>query len=196
MSNSVCNILPYDGEVLYYPTVVSQQQSDRWYQLLKKTIPWEAEHVVMFGRRLQLKRAVAWYALTNRSYTYAGQTKQALIMTPPLLELKHMVEQLSQATFNSCLLNWYHNGTEAMGWHRDNERELVADGVIASISFGESRIFRFKHIKTTDIYSITLESGSVLIMRGAVHESWRHELRKAPSQENGRINITFRQLVE
>jgi alkylated DNA repair dioxygenase AlkB len=42
-------------------------------------------------------------------------------------------------TYNSCLLNLYHTGTEGMGWHSDAEKNLKKNGAIASVSFGAER---------------------------------------------------------
>jgi alkylated DNA repair dioxygenase AlkB len=48
-------------------------------------------------------------------------------------------------SFNSCLLNLYHNGEEGMAWHSDDERSLGKNTTIASLSFGAERKFCFKH---------------------------------------------------
>ena len=56
-----------------------------------------------------------------------------------------MVESITNEKYNACLLNLYHNGEEAMGWHCDNEKEIVTNSSIASLSIGASRKFSFKH---------------------------------------------------
>ena len=48
------------------------------------------------------------------SYTYSNTTKQALPWTKELIELKKIAEKITGTTFNSCLLNLYHNGGEGM----------------------------------------------------------------------------------
>ena len=78
----------------------------------------------MYGKTIITKRKVAWYGDHSFDYTYSNTTKQALPWTKELLELKAIVEQQSNETFNSCLLNLYHNGNEGMAWHSDGEKDL------------------------------------------------------------------------
>lgn len=42
-----------------------------------------------------------------------------------LKELKSHINTIDTTSFNSCLLNLYHNGSEGMSWHSDNEKEIV-----------------------------------------------------------------------
>src|SRR5690606_22233269 len=83
-------------------------------------------------------------------YTYSNTTKRALPWTKELLKLKDVIEKVSGETFNSCLLNLYHNGEEGMAWHSDDEKDLQKDGAIASLSFGAERKFAFKHKETKE----------------------------------------------
>ncbi|MGA9153570.1 MAG: alpha-ketoglutarate-dependent dioxygenase AlkB, partial [Candidatus Nitrosopolaris sp.] len=53
-----------------------------------------------------------------------------------LLELKQIVEKLTETKFNSCLLNLYHSGNEGMGWHSDDEESIQPNSTIASLSLG------------------------------------------------------------
>ena len=70
------------------------------------------------------KEKVAWYGDENFEYTYSNTTKQALPWTDELLELKEIAENRTGERYNSCLLNLYHNGSEAMAWHSDGEKTL------------------------------------------------------------------------
>ena len=83
---------------------------------------------------------------------------------------------ITDATFNSCLLNLYHSGEEGMGWHRDNEPELEPHGTIASLSFGAVRPFAFKHRHTKELIKVQLENGSLLRMAGSTQDHWLHRL--------------------
>jgi len=39
-----------------------------------------------------------------------------------LLELKKIAEEKSGSSYNSCLLNLYHNNEEGMAYHSDDEK--------------------------------------------------------------------------
>jgi alkylated DNA repair dioxygenase AlkB len=128
-------------------------------------------------------------------YTYSNSTRKALIWTIELVELKRLVEQVSGASFNSCLLNLYHDGNEGSGWHSDDERSLRKNAPIASLSFGAERKFSFKHKQTKQIVSLILGHGSLLVMKKATQINWLHSLPKSNKITQARINLTFRTMV-
>ena len=122
---------------------------------------------MMFGKYITTKQKAAWYADKSYAYTYSKITKKALPWAEELLQLKHLTEKLTNATYNSCLLNLYHIGEETMGWYSDDEKSLAPEQAIASLSFGVERKFAFKHKRTGETVSILLENGSLLVMKDA-----------------------------
>src|SRR5699024_7452569 len=140
----------------------NQKEADYYLDALLNTIEWKNDETVIFGKKIITKRKVAWYAEKPFEYTYSKTTKTALPWTKELLELKNNIEQETGETFNSCLLNLYHNGEEGMGWHCDAETNLKKNGAIASISFGAERKFVFKHKTTQEKVELVLENGSLL----------------------------------
>lgn len=109
--------------------------------------------------------------------------------------MKHQLERTTGHTYNSCLLNLYHNGDEGMGWHSDDEKELDATSPIASISLGARRKFAFRHKLDKKTVSLFLEHGSLLIMHPPIQEHWQHSLLKTKTVANPRINLTFRKII-
>jgi alkylated DNA repair dioxygenase AlkB len=139
---------------------------------------------------------VAFYANDLMEYTYSNKTKNAFPWTPLLLEIKKTVEAYTGEIYNACLLNLYHDGNEGMGWHADNEKEIIADSSIASVSIGATRNFLFKHRESGEKLSILLENGSLLEMKGPIQRHWLHSLPKTAKVKQARINLTFRQMLE
>ncbi|MBQ0740235.1 alpha-ketoglutarate-dependent dioxygenase AlkB, partial [Aquimarina celericrescens] len=111
---------------------------------LLKNIEWKNDEAIIFGKRIITKRKVAWYGEKQFEYTYSNTTKHALPWTLELLELKEIIEKKTNETFNSCLHNLYHDGSEGMAWHSDAEKDLKKNGAIGSLSFGAERKFAFK----------------------------------------------------
>jgi len=194
MLKNPLNIIHQDGIALYHEKVISDEQIKPLYDELLNEINWENERVVMFGKEIITKRKVAFYSDESIVYTYAGKTKIGLPWKDPLIILKNIVESLTKQTYNACLLNLYHNGDEAMGWHSDNEKEIIANSTIASLSIGASRKFSFKHKVTKETISIQLENGSLLEMKGTIQSHWLHALPKSKKITEPRINLTFRQM--
>jgi alkylated DNA repair dioxygenase AlkB len=189
------NLLPFDGTVNYYGQIVDADQADHYLRVLLQSIEWRNDEAIIFGKRYVTKRKIAWYASQPFLYRYSGTTKTALPWTHELLALKGMVEKRTGETFNSCLLNLYHNGDEGMAWHSDGEPELKKDGAIASLSFGAERKFAFKHKRTGEKVAITLEHGSLLVMKDETQSHWLHRLPPTKRIRDARVNLTFRSIV-
>ena len=186
------NLLPFDGEVNYYGSVMNTKQSEYYFDQLLQNIQWENDKAIIFGKLIITKRKVAWYGDKPFEYTYSKTTKYALPWTKELLELKEIIENKTGEKFNSCLLNLYHNGDEGMAWHSDGEKDLKKNGAVGSLSFGAERKFSFKHKKTKQTVSVYLEKGSLLVMKGTTQINWLHRLPPTKKVKNPRINLTFR----
>lgn len=195
-SDRSINLLPKDGEVNYYGQLFNQEQADFYLCRLSETIAWKNDEAHIFGKRIVTKRKVAWYGEKPYAYTYSNTTKYALPWTKELLALKILIEEETGETFNSCLLNLYHNGEEGMAWHSDGETDLKKDGAIASLSFGAERKFAFKHKQTNEKKELFLEHGSLLVMKGTTQTHWLHRLPTSRRIFTSRVNLTFRTIVE
>ncbi len=193
--DSTNNILPEGGEGFYYGKIIPSGKADFYHETLLKTIEWKNDIANIFGKQIITKRKVAWYGDEPLDYTYSNNTKHALPWTTELRELKKIIEKETGETFNSCLLNLYHNGSEGMAWHSDGEKDLKENGAIASLSFGAERKFAFKHKKTKQTVSLNLEQGSLLVMKGECQKNWLHRLPPTKKIFGDRINLTFRTIV-
>lgn len=189
------NLLPYEGEVYYYGKVLSYADAFNFYENLKEKIDWQSDLIKMFGKEILTKRKMAWYGLQPYEYTYSKVKKTALLFNEELLQLLKIVEEKTGETYNSCLLNLYHNGSEGMGYHSDNEKEMKEDGAIASLSLGVERKFSFKHKETKEKVNLLLEHGSLLVMKGETQKHWVHALPVSKKIVKPRINLTFRTVV-
>jgi alkylated DNA repair dioxygenase AlkB len=196
VSNESDNILPHDGEVFFKRQLLSTKMANSYYKTLHNSIAWKNDEVFMFGKRIVTKREVAWYGDKEFEYTYSKIKKKALLWTKELLEIKSLVENETKETYNSCLLNLYHDETEGMGWHSDDEKQLKYEAAIASLSFGSDRFFSFKHKITKEKVSVLLNHGSLLLMKGSTQTNWLHQLPKTKFKKQPRINLTFRTILE
>ena len=189
------NLLPGDGIVHYYGKLMSSEEASTMTEALLNHIEWRNDEAVIYGKRIITKRKVAWYGEEPFSYTYSNTTKTALPWTPELLALKNLAEKHSGETYNSCLLNLYHDGSEGMAWHSDGEKDLRKNGAIGSLSFGAERKFCFKHKQTGEKIDVFLEAGSLLVMKGETQTHWLHRLPPSTKIHQPRINLTFRTIV-
>jgi alkylated DNA repair dioxygenase AlkB len=189
------NLLPRDGEAYYHGRVLPLERADSAFETLRANIAWAHDESRMFGKRIQTRRKVAWYGDAPFEYTYSGSTKTALPWTRELLKLKASVECACDESFNSCLLNLYHDGSEGMAWHSDGEADLLRNGAIASLSLGAERKFAFKHRRSGNTVSLVLQHGSLLVMTGVTQQHWLHRLPPTKKVSEPRVNLTFRTIV-
>lgn len=192
------NILPYNGQVNDLGLVIDYP-SALYYSLLTE-LPWQSDRVNLFGKTHVTTRQIVWMGDSNISYQYSGHTHQAIPWTDTVFHVKHHIEQqLSKiginANFNSCLLNYYPSGEDGMGYHADDEKELGAQPIIAALSLGATRKFVFKHKKTQDKVELYLKSGQLIVMHGDTQTFWKHTITKTKTVSEGRINLTFRQML-
>ena len=193
--NTNNNLLPFDGTVNYHGKVFEKMSANKYLDYLLNSIEWRNDEAIIFGKLIITKRKVAWYGEKEFEYTYSNTTKRAIPFTNELLQLKAFAEKTSGETYNSCLLNLYHNGTEAMAYHSDGEKDLKTNGAIASMSFGAERKFLFKHKPSKHTISVLLEHGSLLVMKGTTQTHWLHRLPPTAKINSPRVNLTFRTMV-
>jgi alkylated DNA repair dioxygenase AlkB len=188
------NLLPFDGEVINHGILLNKKYSSSLMTTLVQSIPWQRDELIIYGKTIISKREAAWIGDNQLNYTYSGVTKTPSEWTPELLELKTSIESKCGSKFNSCLLNLYHDGSEGMSWHSDNEKELGEQPIIASLSLGAIRKFYFRHKLTKTKVETLLESGSLLVMQGKTQEFWQHSVPKMRAVKSPRINLTFRNI--
>ena len=191
------NIKIPDGEITFHQGFYNLEESHRLKQLLIKTIDWTQDEVIVYGKRHKIPRLNAWYGNEGKVMKYSGLTLESKKWTKELLEIKSKIEEATGTKFNSCLLNYYRNGSDGMGWHQDNEKELGKNPIIASVTFGETRPFQLKHISNKELkkVDIPLSNGSLLIMAGETQHYWKHQIPKTTREIKERVNLTFRNII-
>jgi alkylated DNA repair dioxygenase AlkB len=190
LTETTLPLIDRNGYAIYVPDVFHATQD--YFNQLRNACCWQTEHVKVFGQWHILRRQTAWYGTAD--YRYSGQTKAAQPWLPVLLEIRANVEAMTNASYQGVLLNYYPDGLAGMGWHADDERDLVPNAAIASVSFGATRRFDLRH-RDEEQHSIHLEDGSVLIMAGELQRYWKHQVPIQRKIKEPRINLTFRVMV-
>lgn len=186
-----------DADVSYTGRFALPASPHLLFSALWTSTPWRQEEVVVWGKRHQQPRLVAWYGDADKSYTYSGVHLDPLPWTETLTAIKTAVEAKAGHKFNSVLLNLYRDEKDSMGFHSDDEKELGPTPTIASVSLGQKRMLIFKHKRRSELKPtrLELESGSLLIMKGKTQEHWKHGIDKETRPCAPRINLTFREIL-
>lgn len=185
-----------NADVRYYPNFLSEAQATDYFQTLLKTTPWREDSITLFGKTYPQPRLTALYGEEAKPYTYSGITMNPLPFEHIHLEIKKRIQDVCPENFTTVLLNLYRNGQDSNGWHSDDEKELGANPIIASISLGARRVFQLKHSARKDErYKFSLQHGSLLIMQGETQHYWKHQIPKTKKQCSPRINMTYRIII-
>ena len=188
-------LLNRDGEIHYHESFLAARMATEWLTIIMSSLQWQDETLFIAGRRVSVPRLTAWYGSAAATYRYSGVTHHPLPWPEDLLALKDRVESIGGFSFNSVLANLYRNGSDSIGWHADDERELGPRPLIASLSLGAERTFEIRHNQTREILRLPLHSGSLLIMSGDFQSCWKHRIPKERAILKPRINLTFRTIL-
>lgn len=185
-------LIDCDGQLDLRNDFLCPGERDKLFLCLLEEIDWQQEHIRLFGRTVKVPRLVRWYGDPNARYRYSGVRHEPHPWSPTLEQLRGRLQHLTGLRFNSVLANLYRNGSDSMGWHADNEKELGTEPSIASLSLGAERIFRIRHKASGQMLELLLLNGSLLVMSGPLQKHWRHHVPKTQGLSAARINLTFR----
>jgi alkylated DNA repair dioxygenase AlkB len=178
-----------DLGLMLHEGFIPKEEADLYYSHLLEATPWREYQMPMYDKMVTAPRMVAWYGASEES-------ENALQWTPELLSLKQKVEKETGLQFNAVLLNLYRNGNDSVAWHSDREHQIGSNPNIASLTFGQTRPFRFRHKIRQEIgqLEIPLHHGTLLLMHGTANTFWEHHIPKSAIEMLPRINLTFRQI--
>lgn len=180
-----------DSELILIDNFFTKEESDRFYERLLRKTKWREYEMEIYDKIYTVPRMIAWYEDKDNP----GADQNGPDWNYELLTIRGRIEKETQLDFNTVLLNLYRDGNDGVGWHSDKEHNTGKDPVIASVTFGETRMFRLRHKFNKDIpqVEIPLHHGSFLLMSGTTNSFWQHQVPKTARDVLPRINLTFRQ---
>ena len=179
----------------FYPNAFSAAESAEHLAGLLQEIPWEQHSFTIFGRTVPMPRRIQMFG--PHGYSYSGVQHPPRALSPRLQAIARRVEGLTGRRFNSVLANWYRDGADSMGWHTDDDYPHGGQPMVASVSFGAERRFRFRprepqQRKVLGSFGVMLTDGSVLTFEGPARVQWQHALPRTRKVIGSRVNLTFR----
>ena len=141
-------------------------------------------------------RRCLWFNNEGVNYKYGRYELPARRFPNFLSEIKEDLESHRRLTVNSCLVNYYHDGSHHVPFHADDEGIFVMGHEIMSLSFGQERTFLIRGYRQEtglEELEVVLPTGSLLVMGGATQTNYQHSVPK-DSSTKPRINLTFRML--
>ncbi|WP_116787818.1 alpha-ketoglutarate-dependent dioxygenase AlkB family protein [Flavobacterium psychrotrophum] len=177
-----------DLDLMQYDSFIRKEEADHYYMKLLQYTPWHQYQMPMYDKMVTAPRMIAWYGRQEED------SEEPQTWTPELLALRQKVETETGLKFNAVLLNLYRDGNDSVAWHSDREHKIGRNPNIASVTFGQTRPFRFRHKtnKAVGQVEIPLHHGTLLLMSGTTNTYWEHHIPKSARSLLPRINLTFR----
>lgn len=144
------------------------------------------------------KRKVALLGPPNYTYQYIANTRATVMpmvdeRAPLFADMLLRLNALLGCGFNTCIMNYYPDGSSGISYHSDAEREMVPGTPIASVSLGAARTFAFRRKgETFQCAKYLLEPGTLVVMRPGCQERFEHCITTTKSPVGPRINFTLR----
>ena len=185
-----------DANCYYIPDLFPTSSAKLWYTELWNLSTWYRPTLKVYGKSVLQSREIAAYTKDpNLVVKYSG-TNVILHTSYPaaISSIQTLVEAKLEVQFNHVMLNKYDSGDVYIGLHADN----LENRVIATVSVGAERTFVMKHRTRKGEEGFgrqKLGDGSLYVMQGDTQRFWKHEIPKEPKIKDGRISLTFRQLV-
>ena len=106
-------------------------------------MPNETYQIKIFDKLVDFPRIQLCF---GQSYSYSGTTSHAITEIPPIIQKaldainKHYMKETKTKIqiYQMCLVNYY------IGFHSDDEKQLIPNTPIYSISLGATRKFKLK----------------------------------------------------
>ena len=117
------------GRIVYTPGFVDAATAARWFEELRRAVPWRSEKRMMYDREVEVPRLLGSY----RFDPVAASTPAAI------LEARTRVVDHLGVPFTAVGLNLYRDGRDSVAPHNDHLDEIQEGFPIALVPLGASR---------------------------------------------------------
>lgn len=179
-------------QALYLPRFLAGGRADELLEITLASADWQHERLALFGRTYTARRLSACYGEAAAIYRYSGLVRCAAPWPGHLRALAADVAAAVGWRFNFVLINRFRDGGDRLGWHADDESDLGAAPVIASVSVGAERVFRMRAKAGGASVGKVLEHGSLVLMWGDNQRDYQHAVPPTAKPVRERLNFTFR----
>jgi len=141
------------------------------------------------------RRQTAYSDPPGVPYRFSGTTipGRSEAEVPIVRELRDRLRQKTGFYTNFVFVNDYRDQTQSIGWHADDEKDMVDGAPILSYTLGQPRVFKFRHKDRPQVkHQVILEDNMLCIMLAPTNQEWQHSLPKSKRAMGRRINFTAR----
>lgn len=183
----------------YIPDFLSKKEADYLYKRLLEETPWTQVKYYKPERGYVVTPRLTWVAGFHQKKLYpidVGTNVYVPNEIPKwLVELKDVVEDYLDTTYNYLLFAQYRDENDSITYHSDDEKFLGYSPNIASITVGQTRPFCLKNKQTKQVQTFNLNHGDLFVMKNNCQRNFMHSVPKQKQSLGPRISITFRKAL-
>jgi alkylated DNA repair dioxygenase AlkB len=158
---------------------------------------WVPDHAELFER---LRREAPWAQRTRKMWENEVleprlvAVYQDVAELPPYLEvLRARLSERYDVAIDSCLVNLYRDGQDAVAWHGDTVRKLMVEPLVFTVSLGARRRFLLRRATGGPVVRSYLPGeGDLIVMGGRTQHEWHHTVPRDKHVSGARMSVTFR----
>ena len=148
--------------------------------------------IKLYGKIVHQQRNIGFFSNESIGYYYSGQLARSKPLQPNLSKLMKLINERFETKYNGILVNYYEDGTNYIGDHSDDEKNLDIGGVVC-ISYGAVRKFRIRDKLTKKIIvDVPTISCGIIHMGGDFQKEFTHEIPIEKKVKDCRYSFTFR----
>lgn len=167
-------------------------------KLRKDMWPEARPSYLMFGRPAVSHRTQRFFATNPKiKYNFTGAPGETHVVDGGVVQkcLDFAKQKYPEFDFNGVLVNLYKDFTDYIGWHADDERDLIPGAPILSFSFGSSRDFKIRRKiqkEAEAVRTVKTLHNFLIVMGGDMQKEYEHSVLKSAKVGGWRINVTVR----
>ncbi len=187
------SLFPPAGERLSFDGRMRHQlDATSWVDLVPGWVP---DHAALFD---ELLRDAPWRQRTRRMWD--GEVLEPRLVAVYDSTLPASLEQLRVAVcdrygvrFDSCLVNLYRDGSDAVAWHGDTVRRVLRDPLVVTVSLGSRRRFLVRRAGSGPVlHTWSSGEGDLMVMGGAMQHDYEHTVPRDARALGARMSVTMR----
>jgi alkylated DNA repair dioxygenase AlkB len=150
------------------------------FDRLREIAPWQQRTRTMWDKDVLEPRLVAGWQTGER-------------LPPEVVELVEPLSTRYAVPIDSCLINLYRDGSDAVAWHADTVRKVLRDPLVFTVSLGARRSFLLRPATGGPVARrYAPGEGDLIVMGGACQHEWHHTVPRERSASGARMSITLR----
>jgi alkylated DNA repair dioxygenase AlkB len=156
---------------------------------------WVTDHAELFD---ELLAEATWQQRTRTMWDKDVLEPRMVAVLPwpfptRIAELVTPLNERYRVRFDSCLINLYRDGSDAVAWHADTVRKTMRDPLVATVSLGARRAFLVRPATGGPIVRrYAPGEGDLVMMGGSMQHDWHHTVPREKCASGARMSITLR----